>query len=155
MPAKQILVVGASGLAGFGALKQFAAMADWDVVAVSRLRPRACPDTVRHIPLDLLDPARCAAEFARMPAVTHIAYCAVNEKEGDLVGGWSDPAQAAKNMAMLRNVLDPVLDHASDFRHIGLVHGFKAYCSHMPDRMAPVPFKESMPRIAHENLLSA
>jgi nucleoside-diphosphate-sugar epimerase len=54
-------------------------------------------------------------------------------------------------MAMLRNVLDPLLDAAPGFRHVSLVHGLKAYGSHLWDRVMPIPFRESLPRIPHEN----
>jgi len=147
----EILIIGASGLAGTAALKHFAAKPGWKTTAVSRRRPLVCPEGVEHVPLDLLDEAKCAETFAAMPGVTHIAYCAVNEQEGNIVAGWRDPAQSAKNMAMLRNVFEPVIANARGFRHIGLVHGFKAYGSHLIERTPPMPYKESLPRIDQEN----
>jgi nucleoside-diphosphate-sugar epimerase len=54
-------------------------------------------------------------------------------------------------MAMLRNLFDPLIAVAKDFRHISLVHGMKAYGSHIWDRVMPIPFKESLPRVPHEN----
>jgi nucleoside-diphosphate-sugar epimerase len=147
----EILIIGASGLAGSAALKHFAAKPGWKVTAVSRRRPLFCPDHVEHIPLDLLDGEKCAEIFAAMPGVTHIAYCAVNEQQGNMITGWRDPEQYAKNMAMLRNVVDPIVSTAHGFRHIGLVHGFKAYGSHLIERTPPMPYKESLPRIDQEN----
>ena len=91
----EILIIGASGLAGSAALKHFSAKPGWKVTAVSRRRPLVCPDHVEHIPLDLLDGEKCAEIFAAMPGVTHIAYCAVNEQQGNMIAGWRDPEQYA------------------------------------------------------------
>jgi nucleoside-diphosphate-sugar epimerase len=148
---KKILIVGASGLVGTAAVKLFASLDDWEVVAVSRRAPFVPLGKARHIPVDLLDSAQCRAVFNAMPDVTHVAYTAVNEQEGNMVAGWQDPVQAAKNLAMLTNMLDPLLEAATGFRHISLMHGMKAYGSHLWDRVMPIPFRESLPRIPHEN----
>ena len=148
---KKILIAGASGLVGTAAVKLFAGSPDWEVVAVSRRAPFVPLGKARHIPVDLLNEAQCREVFGAMSDVTHIAYCAVNEQEGNMVAGWQDPIQAGKNMAMLRNVFDPLIAVAKDFRHISLVHGMKAYGSHIWDRVMPIPFVESLPRIPHEN----
>jgi nucleoside-diphosphate-sugar epimerase len=151
MASNKILIVGASGLVGTAALKLFSGLPDWEVVGVSRRSPFVPLGRARHIPVDLLDEAQCRELFGTMDDVTHVAYCAVNEKEGDMIAGWQDPAQAAKNMAMLRNVFDPLVAVAKDFRQISLVHGGKAYGAHLWDRAMPTPFKETLPRIPHEN----
>jgi nucleoside-diphosphate-sugar epimerase len=151
MTQNKILIVGASGLVGTAALKLFSAKPDWDVVAISRRRPFVFPDRAQHLPVDLLNEAACREAFGAMADVTHVIYAAVNEQQGAMVAGWQDPVQAGKNMAMLRNVLDPLLDAAPGFRHVSLVHGLKAYGSHLWDRVMPIPFRESLPRIPHEN----
>jgi nucleoside-diphosphate-sugar epimerase len=151
MSGKKILIVGASGLVGTAAVKLFAGLPDWDVVAVSRRAPFVPLGKARHIPVDLLNAAQCREVFGAMNDVTHVAYTAVNEQEGNMVAGWQDPVQAGKNLAMLTNMFDPLIAVAKGFRHISLVHGLKAYGSHIWDRVMPIPFKESLPRIPHEN----
>jgi nucleoside-diphosphate-sugar epimerase len=151
MTDKTILIAGASGLVGTAATKLFASRPGWRVIAVSRRRPLLFPETATHVPLDLTDAVACRAVFGQMRDVTHVAYAAVNEQQGAMVAGWQDPAQAARNAAMLRNLLDPLLQAASGFRHISLVHGLKAYGSHLWDRVVPLPYRESQPRVPHEN----
>lgn len=151
MQARKILIVGASGLVGTAALKLFAADPSWEVVAVSRRAPFVPLGRAQHISVDLLNADECRQVFGALPDVTHIAYTAVNEQQGNMVAGWQDPIQAGKNMAMLRNVFDPIIENATGFRHISLIHGMKAYGSHLWDRVMPIPFRESMPRIPHEN----
>jgi nucleoside-diphosphate-sugar epimerase len=148
---KKILIVGASGLVGTAAVKLFGGSDDWDVVAVSRRLPFVPLGKARHIPVDLLNAAQCREVFGAMSDVTHVAYTAVNEQEGNMVAGWQDPTQAGKNLAMLTNLFDPLIAVAKGFRHISLVHGLKAYGSHIWDRAMPIPFKESLPRVPHEN----
>jgi nucleoside-diphosphate-sugar epimerase len=151
MANKKILIAGASGLVGTAATKLFASRPDWEVVAVSRRKPFRLPESVQHVPVDLLDAEQSAETFGAMADVTHVAYAAVNEQQGNMIAGWQDPAQAAKNMAMLRNLFDPLIAAATGFRHISLVHGMKAYGSHLWDRVAPLPYRESLPRVPHEN----
>ena len=151
MGTKKILIVGASGLVGTAAVKYFAGRDDWEVVAVSRRAPFIPLGKTSHIPVDLLDAAQCREVFGTMGDVTHVAYTAVNEQEGNMVAGWQDPVQAGKNLAMLTNLMDPLLAVATGFRHISLMHGMKAYGSHLWDRVLPMPLKESLPRVPHEN----
>jgi nucleoside-diphosphate-sugar epimerase len=151
MAGKKILIVGASGLVGTAAVKLFSGLPDWEVVAVSRRAPFVPLGKAQHVPVDLLNAAQCAEVFGAMADVTHVAYAAVNEQEGNMVAGWQDPVQAGKNLAMLTNMFDPLIAVAEGFRHISLVHGLKAYGSHIWDRVMPMPFKESLPRIPHEN----
>jgi nucleoside-diphosphate-sugar epimerase len=151
MADKTILIAGASGLAGSAALKLFGPRDDWDVIAVSRRKPLVDLGKARHLALDLLDTEACRAALSALPQITHVAYCAVNEQQGAMVAGWQDPAQAGRNEAMLSNLMEPILEGAQAFQHISLVHGLKAYGSHLWDRVMPIPFREALPRIPHEN----
>lgn len=151
MAKKKIVIAGASGLVGSAAVKLFGSKPDWEVVAISRRKPFVPLGKAEYLPVDLLDAGQCARVFGAMRDVTHIAYAAVIEKPGDLVGGWQDQAQAGKNAAMLRNLVEPIAAASPGFRHISLVHGMKAYGSHLWDRVMPIPFRESQPRIPHVN----
>ena len=55
------LVTGASGLAGGYMLAHLLEQGGWDIIAVSRRKPRI-PGDYRHIAVDLLDPADCQAK---------------------------------------------------------------------------------------------
>jgi nucleoside-diphosphate-sugar epimerase len=77
-----------------------------------------------------------------MRDVTDIIYAAVNENENDILRGWDDPDQAEKNVVMLRNLLEPFLDGGHALRHITLIHGMKAYGSHLPHIKTNLPYKE-------------
>ena len=144
-----VLVVGASGVVGTGAVQAF--LDDgWDVVALSRRAPEVDSDRpVRHLPLDLRDAAACRAALTdrSLGPVTHVVYAAVAEVPG-LVRGWRDRQQMELNLAMLRNVADPLCE-AGGLRHISLLQGTKAYGAHL--HRIPVPARERFPRDAHEN----
>ena len=115
-----VLVVGASGLVGTAAVERF--LADGaDVIGLSRRAPeldgatveppgadRSPPGRYTHLPLDLRDADACRAAATGWDDVTHVVYAAVHELPG-LVAGWFAPEQMDTNLAMLRNVLDPLV----------------------------------------------
>ncbi|MCR9260259.1 MAG: NAD-dependent epimerase/dehydratase family protein [Pseudomonadaceae bacterium] len=143
----KVLIAGASGLVGTAAANAFAA-ANWQVVALSRRVPEliAHPD-VEHLALDLQDPEACLEACRSLSDVTHLVYTAVFELPG-LIQGWSDPQQIETNGAMLKNLLDPLLEHAS-LQHVSLLQGTKAYGAAIgPIR---IPARESQPRVEHPN----
>jgi nucleoside-diphosphate-sugar epimerase len=142
-----MLIAGASGVVGAAAVEHFAALPDWQVLALSR-RPSPLPEGVRHVPLDLTDASACGAAAASLGEVTHVLFAALYELP-ELVAGWRDPRQMAVNEAMLRNLLDALQAGAKGFRHISLMQGTKAYGGHVEP--APVPAKERAPRHRHEN----
>lgn len=142
-----VLVAGASGLVGTAAVERF--LADgWDVVAVSRRRPEVdASQPFRHLPVDLQDPAACREAFGGLREVTHVVYAAVFEKPG-LVPGWYERDQMETNLAMLRNLLDP-LTAGADLQHLSLLQGTKAYGAHV--HPIPIPARERAARDPHEN----
>ncbi len=142
-----ILIAGASGVVGAAAVEHFAALPDWQVLAVSR-RPSPLPAGAVHLRLDLSDAAACRAAAADLSDVTHVMFAALFELP-DLVAGWRDPRQMSVNEAMLRNLLDALEGSAKGLRHISLMQGTKAYGGHVEP--APVPAKERSPRHRHEN----
>lgn len=148
MAANTVLIAGASGVVGQAAVEHFTSLDDWSTIAVSRRRPDISSDrSFEHTSLDLRDPDACRATVNNMPAVTHLVYTALYEKPG-LVEGWRDPEQMAVNLAMLRNILEP-LSERGKLQHVSLLQGTKAYGVHI--HRIPVPARERWPRDPHEN----
>jgi nucleoside-diphosphate-sugar epimerase len=153
MPRQKVLIAGASGLVGSAAIRLFSQLDDWDVVTVSRRTP---PGVERlratFIPVDLLDQQRCSEVFGRMADVTHLAYAAVNEKPGDLVGGWRDREQMQTNLTMMRNLFEPLAASAKDLQHVSVLQGTKAYGVHIRGgARLPMPYRERYQRHQHDN----
>ncbi|MBJ6128110.1 SDR family oxidoreductase [Microvirga splendida] len=149
MTGKTVLIAGATGVVGQAAVEHFKALEGWTTIALSRRRPDIPDDrSYRHISLDLRDPEACRAAIEALPRVTHLVYAALYEKPG-LVEGWRDSEQMATNLAMFRNLLEPLLDQPRGPRHVSLLQGTKAYGIHI-HRIA-VPARERWPRDPHEN----
>lgn len=147
MAKRKILIAGASGLVGYAAVRHFAKLEGWEVVAVSRRTP-APLDGATFISIDLLDARQCEALFTQMADVTHVVYAAVNEKP-NLLEGWLERKQMEVNLAMLRNLFEPLHKVAKHLQHVTLLQGTKAYGAHIGP-MA-VPARERSPRHPHEN----
>jgi nucleoside-diphosphate-sugar epimerase len=144
---RKLLVAGASGVVGGAAMRHVSTLEGWEVVGVSRRVPAGWSHgTV--VPIDLSDQRRCADVFGRMTDVTHVVYAAVNEQVG-LVQGWRDREQMRLNLAMLRNLLDPLAAAAVHLQHVSLLQGTKAYGAHLGPIV--VPARERAPRHPHEN----
>lgn len=149
MDKRTVLIAGATGVVGHAALEHFAADPDWNVIAVSRRQPELPPGfRGRHLLLDLGDSQACRAAIAALPEVTHLVYAALYEKPG-LVRGWREHDQMQTNLAMLRNLLDPLAERPGQLQHVSLLQGTKAYGVHL--HPVAVPARESSPRDAHEN----
>ena len=148
MSKRTVLIAGATGVVGHAALEHFTAAGDWNVIAVSRRQPEL-PEgfTGRHVALDLGDAAACRAAVEGLPPVSHLVYAALYEKPG-LVRGWREQDQMQANLAMLRNLLDPLAARGA-LRHVSLLQGTKAYGVHL--HAVPVPAREDAPRDPHEN----
>jgi nucleoside-diphosphate-sugar epimerase len=101
-----------------------------------------------HLAVDLLDRAQCDGVFGAMRDVTHVVYAAVRELPG-LVPGWRDAQHQQTNLAMFRNVLDPLVDACAGLRHVTLLQGTKAYGVHLGATATPA--RESSPRHPHDN----
>jgi nucleoside-diphosphate-sugar epimerase len=145
MTARQVLIAGASGVVGRAALDAFGATPGWDALGVSRRAPDV--DLGRHMPLDLLDPQACAAALRAGPSITHVVYCALQERPG-LVQGWLDRELMQTNRRMLEGLLDALAPQET-LEHVSLLQGAKAYGAHQhPMR---VPGREHEARDPHEN----
>lgn len=135
MARKTVLIAGATGLVGYAAMKHFSALADCDVIALSRREPDEIFGA-RFISLDLTDAGRCAAVAAELGAVTHLVYAALYERPG-LVAGWREQEQIETNDRMLRNLLGPLEQVAAGLRHVILLQGTKAYGVHVRPLVVP------------------
>ncbi len=147
MAGRTVLVAGASGIVGRAAVAHFAALPDAPVIAVSR-RPPDLDARYRFVKLDLTDAAACADAAAAFADVTHVVYAALHEKPG-LIRGWREADQMQTNLAMLRNLMQPLLRVASGLQHVTLLQGTKAYGAHL--RPIRVPARERWPRDHHAN----
>jgi nucleoside-diphosphate-sugar epimerase len=135
---KQVLIAGASGLVGRGAIRAFAKQG-CEVIAVSR-RPPEGVTGARFIAADLFDAQACREIFSRLTGVTHLVFTALYEKENGLLASWLDPEQIEGNAAMLRNLFEPLSAAAPGLKHVTLLQGTKAVAAHV--RQIPVPARE-------------
>jgi nucleoside-diphosphate-sugar epimerase len=136
---KQVLIAGASGLVGRGAVRAFARDSDCEVIAVSRRAPEGV-GKVRFVAADLFDEKGCREIFAQFTGVTHLVFTALYEKEGGLLASWLDPEQIERNAQMLRHLFEPLAAATKNLRHVTLLQGTKAYGAHV--RALSVPARE-------------
>ena len=145
---KKVLVTGASGLLGVAAVEKFLSVA-WDVVGVSRRKPELPSGReIEFLSVDLRDKEATRAAFESLTDITHIAYTAIHEKP-ELVAGWSSKEQIETNNAMLRNVVEPIVRAAPNFKHISILQGTKVYGVHL--HPIPIPARERDARKDHDN----
>jgi nucleoside-diphosphate-sugar epimerase len=148
MTQRTVLVVGASGLVGTAAVEKFLSAGD-NVIALSRRAPEVdAPREFTHMSVDLTDATACNDLGPQLVDVTHVVYAAVFELPG-LMPGWTDESQMQTNLAMMSNIMEPVLHHAKDFRHISFLQGTKAYGAHL--HAIRIPARERFPRDNHAN----
>jgi len=142
-----VLIAGASGLVGAACVDRF--LDDgWEVIAISRRPPEIFSDkSFQHRPVDLRDAAATREAVQDLSGVTHVVYAALYEKPG-LIQGWTEQDQMDTNLAMLRNLVEP-LTEVADLRHVTLLQGAKAYGIHL--HPMPVPARERYPRDDHPN----
>lgn len=148
MASGTVLIAGASGVIGAAAVERLAADG-YRVLALSRRAPETLPGTAfEHLALDLLDAHACRAAAPRFADVTHVVYAALFEKPG-LVAGWVEQDQMDTNLAMIRNLMEPLLDSAQGLQHVSAFQGTKAYGAHL--HALAVPAREAAPRDQHAN----
>jgi nucleoside-diphosphate-sugar epimerase len=146
---KKILIAGASGLVGYAAVRHFSSLDEWEVVAVSR-RPPLDLGRARFLSVDLTNEKQCAGTFGAMTDITHLAYAALFEKPATgLIRGWRERDQMETNLAMLRNLFEPLARAARNLEHVSLLQGTKAYGAHIGP--ISIPARERSPRHQHEN----
>ena len=126
---KKIIIAGALGTVGRGALEHFEKLENWDVVALSRRTPDF-ENQADWRSVDLHDYADCQSKLSDLADVTHIAYTAVFEKP-NVTQGWAQQDHAVKNLVMLKNLVQTVEVAAPRLEHITLMQGTKAYGGHL------------------------
>jgi len=141
-----MLVVGASGIVGRAALEHFQQLSGWRAIGLSR-RP---PDLkgVEHLSVDLQNTQACKEVAETLQDVTHVIYAALFEKPG-LLAGWVETDQMQTNLQMLKNLLVPLQQSASNLKHVSLLQGTKAYGAHVGPMS--IPGKERAARVEHPN----
>ena len=130
------LVTGASGLAGGSMLAHLLEQGGWDVVAVSRRKPRI-PGDYKHIAVDLLDPADCRAKLGPLTTISHLFYLAITER--------ADPGETVSaNANMFFNLVKTVAAASPALEHVHLSQGTRWYGNHLGPYKTPT--KEDDPR---------
>jgi nucleoside-diphosphate-sugar epimerase len=139
------VVVGAQGVIGRYIVEKLATLPGWQVVGLSRRRGVDGP-RVRHLQVDLLDPAAAAAKLQALADTTHVFFAAFQPGAGPA-------ADYAKNVAANRDLLVnsvSALDRASkQLERVMLVTGTKYYGSHLGAFKTPA--REDDPRHAGAN----
>jgi nucleoside-diphosphate-sugar epimerase len=138
MADKKVVVAGATGLVGNAALRHFGTSGGYEVIALSRRKPRDLHGA-RHLALDLTDAAQCARSALHLQGATHLVYAALYEAP-NLVDGWRDERQIRTNDLMLRNLMSVLEPAAPSLKHVALLQGTKAYGVHV--RPLTVPARE-------------
>jgi nucleoside-diphosphate-sugar epimerase len=142
---RSAVVVGAQGVIGRYIVEKFAALPDWQVVGLSRRRGADGP-SVRHIAVDLLDPADVAAKLKGLADATHVFFAAFQPGSGPA-------ADYAKNIVanrdLLVNSVSAVDAASSKLERVVLVTGTKYYGSHLGPFKTPA--REDDPRHAGAN----
>src|SRR3990170_8839706 len=138
-------VVGAQGVIGRYIVEKLAALPDWNVIGLSRRKGTDAP-RVKHISVDLLDPADAKAKLAGLNDVTHTFFAAFQAGSGPA-------ADYAKNIAanrdLLVNSVTPIDKASSKLERVVLVTGTKYYGSHLGPFKTPA--REDDPRHAGAN----
>lgn len=129
MEQKKVLIIGATGLVGYAAMKYFSLQKDYHVIAVSRGKPAELFRS-EYLSVDLTDKIQCKDVFGKLRNVTHVVYTAVYEKP-NLVKGWNDEEQISINKLMFQNFFEPLERVSQKLKHITLMQGAKAYGAHV------------------------
>jgi nucleoside-diphosphate-sugar epimerase len=98
MDRKTALVVGGQGVIGRNLVEHLATLKDWQVIGLSR-RGGEATGRVRHIAVDLLDPADARDKLGSLREVTHIFYAAFQDRPS-----WAE--LVPPNLAMLVNAVE-------------------------------------------------
>jgi len=136
MERKTALVAGGLGVIGRNLVNHFAALDEWDVIALSRRSPDF-ESRARFIPVDLLNRADCEEKLSDLRPVTHIMFAALQPRP-------TLSAEVEPNLTMLRNIVEVTEAAAPSLERIILNEGVKAYGVHLGPFKTPA--RETDPR---------
>ena len=122
---QHVLVVGATGLLGRAVVDRFRAREGWAVSSIAR-RELQGEHSSTHYQLDLTDAERCRSVLSSAPELAGVTQIVFTALYGSDV--W-DAEERDVNLAMLQNVVTPMLGVARGLRHVDLMQGRKAYPS--------------------------
>jgi nucleoside-diphosphate-sugar epimerase len=138
-------VVGAQGVIGRYIVEKLASLPDWSVIGLSRRKGVDAP-RVRHISVDLLDPADARAKLAALGDVTHVFFAAFQAGSGPA----ADFARnIAANLGLLVNSVTELHQASAKLERVVLVTGTKYYGSHLGPFKTPA--REDDPRHTGDN----
>lgn len=116
-----ILIAGASGVTGLGALRAFAD-SDWKLTTMSR--SQQAPSEFPHLSGDFLDKESIARHSEELRNISHIFYAAYKPID--------DPKlEAEENGAMFSQLIDAVLEAGADLKRVIFLQGGKVYGAHL------------------------
>jgi nucleoside-diphosphate-sugar epimerase len=144
---RTILIAGALGVVGRAALAHFETSGSCRVIGLSRRAPDF-PTGAEWVNVDLTNEAEAVSSLSGLTGVTHVVYAALYE-EAKLVDGWTGERQIRTNLAMFRNLVEPIAATSPGLRHITLLQGTKAYGIHHGSFR--IPARESDPRFIASN----
>ena len=148
------LVVGVTGIVG-DSLAEILPLSDtpggpWKVYGIAR-RPRPswnADHPIIYVQCDVSDPQQTRDKLSKLTDVTHIFYVTWSSRP-------TEPENCAVNGAMLRNVLEAVIPHAPNLKHICLQTGRKHYVGpfdmHGKIQSHDPPYHEDLPRLDTPN----
>lgn len=116
---KTVLVAGAQGVTGRAVAEHFSKKTDTTVYGISR-RPIEGLENVNAIHADLLDREDMGTKLGHLKDVTHVVFGAYVEKD-------TPTERSSINVALLRNLMDVVVESAPNLQHVTIYQGGKAY----------------------------
>ncbi len=145
---KTVLIAGARGVTGRAAIEEFTKEPDTCVIGLARRAPDF-ETSATFVSADLQNPENLRSAIAAIPDITHVVYAALHE-EASVVKGWTESDHVRINVAMVANLIDALEAYAPAFRHITIMHGGKAYGTHL-GVVRKMPNKESDARAMSPN----
>ncbi|MBT2271364.1 NAD-dependent epimerase/dehydratase family protein [Rhodococcus qingshengii] len=141
----KLVIAGATGLVGNAVIEQIGGRTGVEIIGLSR-RGRDDANGVRYVGVDLTRPDGAQSITGDLTGATHLVFAAVDERPDGLLDAWRGATDhAATNGSMLGGLLDVLSRVAPDLEHIVLLHGTKAYGTHLG--ALDVPARESDPRL--------
>lgn len=145
---KTVLIAGARGVIGRAAIERFSADPECRIVGLARRAP-SFATAAEFVSADLQNPERVREALAGRNGISHVVYAALHE-EASIVKGWTEADHVRVNLTMLTNLVDALEAIVPSFRHITIMHGGKAYGTHL-GVVRKMPNKESDARAMSPN----